>query len=317
MAASAHPAPEPLLEIAPDAIRKNPDNPRMIFREHEMTELLDSISRTGIQVPLTVYQDRGYVILDGERRWRCSKRLNLEKIPCIIHPKPTKLENLLMMFNIHNVRVQWDMMPMAYKIGDIRDLLAKQGRDVSPKALAAITGVRLPTVKRCLELLELPKHYRDLLMAEAEKPKGEQKITADLFIEINKAYNVVERYVPANQTKFNKRTFVDAMVNKYRSGAVGSVTAFRDLSRLARAERAGADRAEAAEAINRLVHDQNYSVEQAYRDTVEAAYEQRDLVAKADTLAERIRASKRLVRKSAELRDSLFRLRAAIDDALK
>jgi ParB/RepB/Spo0J family partition protein len=317
MASSANPAPEPLLEIRPDAIRKNPDNPRMIFREHEMTELLDSIARTGIQVPLTVYQDRGYVILDGERRWRCSKRLNLPRIPCIIHPKPTKLENLLMMFNIHNVRVQWDMMPMAYKIGDIRDLLAKQGRDVSPRALAAITGVRLPTLKRCLELLELPKHYRDLLMNEAEKPKGEQKVTADLFIEINKAYNVIERYVPGTQTNFTKRNFVDAMVDKYRSGAVGSVTAFRDLSRLARAERAGADGGDAAEAINRLVHDRTYSVEQAYRDTVEAAYEQRDLVAKADSLAERIAASRGLVRKSPELRESLVRLRTAIDHILR
>lgn len=282
-----------------------------------MTELLESISRTGIQVPLTVYKDRGYVILDGERRWRCSKRLNLKKIPCIIHPKPTKLENLLMMFNIHNVRVQWDMMPMAYKIGEIRDLLAKQKQDTSPKALSAITGVRLPTLKRCLELLELPKHYRDLLMSEAEKPKGEQKVTADLFIEINKAYNVVERYVPAKRIDFTKRTFVEAMVNKYKSGTVGSVTAFRDLSRLARAERAGGDKDEAADAINRLVHDRTYSVDQAYRDTVEAVYEQRDLIAKSDALVDRIKQSMRLIRRSPELRDALLRLRTAIDDAVK
>src|SRR4051794_37212956 len=99
--ARAKPAAEPLMEVEPDAIRKNPDNPRMIFREQEMIELLDSIARTGIQVPLTVYEDRGYVILDGERRWRCAKRLNLKRVPCIIHPKPSKLENLLMMFNIH------------------------------------------------------------------------------------------------------------------------------------------------------------------------------------------------------------------------
>jgi|SRR6266487_1275310 len=310
------PAAEPLLEIPPDVIRKNPDNPRMIFREHEMIELLESIARTGIQVPITVYQDRGYVILDGERRWRCAKRLNMPLIPSIIHPKPSKLENLLMMFNIHNVRVQWDMMPMAYKVGEIRDLLAKQRQDISPQALSAVTGVRLPTLKRCLELLELPKHYRDLLMEEAEKPKGEQKITADLFIEINKAYNVVERYVPETRSEFTKRNFVDAMVDKYTAGTVGSVTAFRDLSRLARAERAGADQKEAARAIKRLVRDPKYSVEQAYRDTVEAAYEQRDLTAKVDALVQRIKESKPLIKKSLDLQASLRRLKAAIDDAL-
>lgn len=310
------PAAEPLLEISPDVIRKNPDNPRMIFREHEMIELLESIARTGIQVPITVYQDRGYVILDGERRWRCAKRLNMPLIPSIIHPKPSKLENLLMMFNIHNVRVQWDMMPMAYKVGEIRDLLAKQRQDTSPQALSAITGVRPPTLKRCLELLELPKHYRDLLMEEAEKPKGEQKITADLFIEINKAYNVVERYVPETHGEFTKRNFVDAMVDKYKAGTVGSVTSFRDLSRLARAERAGADQKEAAQAIKRLVRDPKYSVEQAYRDTVEAAYERRDLTAKADALAQRIKQSRPLIKKSLDLQASLKRLKAAIDDAL-
>jgi ParB family transcriptional regulator, chromosome partitioning protein len=190
------PSSKQLLEINPDEIRKNPDNPRIIFREEEMNELLESIAKVGIQVPITVYEDRGYVILDGERRWRCSKRLNLKRVPCIVHPKPSKLENLLMMFNIHNVRVQWDIMPTAYKLGEVRDLLEKGRQDISPKALSAITGVRLPTVKRCLELLDLPKRYRDLLMAEAEKPKGEQKITADLFIEINKAFNVIEKYVP-------------------------------------------------------------------------------------------------------------------------
>jgi ParB/RepB/Spo0J family partition protein len=308
---------EPLLAISPDEIRKNPDNPRMIFREQEMTELLQSIAEVGIQVPLTVYSDKGYVILDGERRWRCAKRLNLPEVPCIIHPTPTKLENLLMMFNIHNVRVQWDIMPMAYKIGDIRRMLTKEGRDVSPKALSAITGVRLPTVKRCLELLELPKRYRDLLMAEAEKPKGDQKITADLFIEINKSYNVIERYIPETASSFGKDQFVDSMVDKYISGSVPSVTAFRDLSKMARAERAGADREEAVKAIERLVKQKRYTVEDAYRDTVELAYEKRDLLAKVEGLQAKIADLRGPLRRSSELIRALRELRATIDKFLK
>lgn len=306
-----------LMEVSPDDIRPNPDNPRMIFREDEMNELLESIAEVGIQVPITVYEDRGYVILDGERRWRCSKRLNLKVVPCIVHPKPTKLENLLMMFNIHNVRVQWDIMPMAYKLGEIRTLLTKEGQDVSPKALSAITGVRLPTVKRCMELLDLPKHYRDLLMKEAQKPKGEQRITADLFIEINKAYNVVEKYVPEALRKFDKPEFVDSMVNKYLAGNVGSVTAFRDLSKLARAELAGVDKAGAAAAITKLVKQKNYSVEDAYRDTVEIAYEKRDLLTKVALLGEKIVSLKRVISKTPELIQALERLKKQIDEVIK
>jgi ParB family transcriptional regulator, chromosome partitioning protein len=305
-----------LLEVNPDEIRKNPDNPRMIFRENEMNELLESISKVGIQVPITVYEDRGYVILDGERRWRCSKRLNLKKVPCIVHPKPSKLENLLMMFNIHNVRVQWDIMPTAYKIGEIRELLTKSKQDCSPKALSAITGVRLPTLKRCLELLELPKHYRDLLMKESEKPKGEQKITADLFIEINKAYNVIEKYVPETLSHFDKTNFVDSMVTKYTTGAVGSVTAFRDLSKLARAELAGVDRTEAIQAIKKLVRQKDYTVDDAFRDTVQAAYEKRDLLVKIQGLSEKICELRSTIAKSAELKEALVHLRTQIDDTL-
>lgn len=305
-----------LLEVSPDEVRPNPDNPRMIFREDEMNELLESISEVGIQVPITVYKDNGYVILDGERRWRCSKRLNLKAIPCIVHPKPTKLENLLMMFNIHNVRVQWDIMPMAYKLGEIRTLLKKEGQDISPKALSAITGVRLPTVKRCMELLELPKHYRDLLMKETQKPKGEQKITADLFIEINKSFNVVEKYVPEALRNFDKPEFVETMVDKYMSGQVGSVTAFRDISKLARAELAGVDRESAIGAITKLVKRKNYSVANAYADTVEAAYEKRDLLSKVSLLGDKIVSVKALILRSPELVEALKRLKKQISEVL-
>ncbi len=307
-----------LLDLSPDEISPNPDNPRMIFREHQMNELLTSIASTGIQVPITVYSDKGrYVILDGERRWRCARRLNLRKMPAIVHPKPTKLENLLMMFNIHNVRVQWDIMPMAYKLAEISELLAKAGQDNAPKALATITGVSFPTVKRCLELLDLPKEYRDLLMREAAKPKGEQLITADLFIEINRAYGVIGRYVPEVLQGVDKNKFTRAMVRKYTRKVIGSVTAFRDLSRLARAERAGADSATAAKAIRRVIRDPAYSIESAYKDTVEAAYERRDLVSKIDALGERLEvAPKSLFRGAPDLRNALVRLHGIIGHIL-
>jgi ParB family transcriptional regulator, chromosome partitioning protein len=165
----------PLQDISPDDIRKNPENPRLIFLEEEMNELLESIRDGGIRVPLSVYADGDhYVLLDGERRWRCARKLNLRAVPAIVQPKPTRLENLLMMFNIHNVRVDWDLMPMALKLGDIREMLDEDGKDSSPKALSAITGVRLPTVRRALELLDLPKRYQRLLLSEGEKARKER-----------------------------------------------------------------------------------------------------------------------------------------------
>ncbi len=187
----------PLAQVPPDKVKPNPENPRLIFREEQMNELLESIREVGIRVPVSVYADGSkFTLLDGERRWRCAKKLNLSAMPAIVLPKPSRLENLLMMFNIHNVRVDWDVMPMALKLGDIREMLAKDGRATNPKALAAVTGVRLATVRRALELLDLPKKYQTMLLKEAEKPRDQQRIKVDLFIEIYKSLHAVERHLP-------------------------------------------------------------------------------------------------------------------------
>ena len=55
--------------ISPDKIVRNPENPRLIFRQAELDSLQDSIANEGILVPLTVFQSgREFTILDGERR---------------------------------------------------------------------------------------------------------------------------------------------------------------------------------------------------------------------------------------------------------
>ena len=303
-----------LIQIPPDKIKRNPDNPRIIFREREMQELLDSIDEVGIRVPITVYEERQrYVLIDGERRWRCATKLNLRAMPAIVHPKPTKLENLLMMFNIHNVRVAWDLLPMAFKLRQIRDLIVKQGQPTNHKHLAAITGLSAPTVKRAFELLDLPKKYQDLLLEEAEKPKEKQEVTADLFVEIIKSRNVIERYMPAVFDKITPRKYLDTMVAKYRAGIIPSVTAFRSVSKIARAERAGESPQEAEPVILQLVTDREFTIDEAYEQTVKRAYQYRDLTTQADKLASEILRYRSIRRMPERLRESLRKLRAELN----
>ena len=308
----------PLQEISPAQIKQNPDNPRLIFQEEEMNELLESIREVGIKVPVSVYSDgQKYILLDGERRWRCAKKLNLEVVPAIIQPKPTRLENLLMMFNIHNVRVDWDLMPMALKLGDVRTMLTAEGRDTSPKALAAVTGVRLPTIRRALDLLELPTKYQRMLLREARKPRSQQKIKADLFIEIYKSLHAVERHAPSVFEHVTKAAYVDSMVSKYLTGTEDNVVRFRDVSKIARAELAGGDKRKAAPTIVRLVRNKKYSIGQAFQDTVKAAYEQRDLLTKITGIVARLTEYRTARGISVELRAALERLRIEINRLLR
>jgi len=303
-----------LQDISPDDIRHNPDNPRLIFREDEMLELLESIREVGIKVPISVYlgDHSHYVILDGERRWRCSKKLNLKTIPCIVQPKPNRLENLLMMFNIHNVRVDWDLMPMALKLGQIRDMLIKEGKEVTPRSLATITGVRFPTVQRALDLLDLPSKYQTMLLKEAEKPKSEQRIKPDLFIETYKALHVIERHAPEAMKQFTKQAFVDTMVHKYMDGVIDNVVGFRDISKIARAELAGVDKNHATPVLVRLVKDKKYSIKQAFEDTVETAYDQRNLVTKIAGLCDKLRRFKSRKHLNSEVIESLQELKQEV-----
>src|SRR5688572_90604 len=98
--------------VAPAQIRPNPENPRLIFRKEDMDALESSIKEQGILVPLTVYEARrGLFILDGERRWRCALKLGLKHIPVIVQPEPTRMQNIMMMFAIHNARKDWDPLP--------------------------------------------------------------------------------------------------------------------------------------------------------------------------------------------------------------
>jgi ParB/RepB/Spo0J family partition protein len=283
-----------------------------------MQELMDSIAEVGIKVPISLYQDgQRFVLLDGERRWRCAKRLNLHVIPAIVQPKPTKLENLLMMFNIHNVRVDWDPMPMALKLKEVRSLLEKQGQLTNPKALSAVTGVPFASVRRALDLLDLPAKYQDMLLKESEKPRSEQRIKADLFIEIYKSLHVVERHAPEILKAVSKSQYIESMVQKYVDGIIDNVVAYREVSKIARAELAGVDKRETIPALVKLVKAKDYSIKDAYRDTVEAAYERRDLLSRLQGITERLTDIRTGARLSAEMRDALQRLGSEIDRLLR
>jgi ParB family chromosome partitioning protein len=74
-----------LREIPVDWIDRNPENPRIIFRGDELNQLLQSIRLRGVQVPISVYKEGSrYVLIDGERRWRCCVKLNRKTIPALI-----------------------------------------------------------------------------------------------------------------------------------------------------------------------------------------------------------------------------------------
>jgi ParB/RepB/Spo0J family partition protein len=267
-----------------DRIDRNPDNPRKVFRPAELEDLLESIRVYGVQVPISVYKEgRRYVLIDGERRWRCSLKLNRKTIPALVQEKPSPLTNLLLMFNIHALREQWDLLTIALKLPKIISLLeAESGRTPTEREIEEKAGLPRAVIRRCKLLMALPEHYKDQILDELAKPKSQQKFTEDLFIELERALTTVQRAMP--ELVPDRDRVRQVLLKKFRSEVITNRVDFRKVAKIARAEKVGADTKEAAKQLKKLFADNDYSIEAAFLNSVGEAYKERDIGTRIETL---------------------------------
>jgi len=200
-----------LFNIGTKELSPNPYNPRMVFDPDELEELKKSIRKVGILVPLTVYLNKKnhpptkYILLDGERRWRCAKELGMEFVPANIIDEPEDItQNILFMFNIHHFRKEWALFPTALKLEVIIEKLGTEQESV----LSEFTGVSRSMIRRCKILLWFPHKYRDVLMEKSAK------ISTDFFIELypiaNRLSNEEDYYYPEGTIKI-----LDGFIKKF------------------------------------------------------------------------------------------------------
>jgi ParB family chromosome partitioning protein len=73
-------------ELPLDRIRPNAVQPRQVFEEEAMAELVHSIREIGLLQPVVVRRtgEDGYELVMGERRWRASQEAGLSTIPAIV-----------------------------------------------------------------------------------------------------------------------------------------------------------------------------------------------------------------------------------------
>jgi ParB/RepB/Spo0J family partition protein len=209
-------------------LKPNPLNPRRLFDEAPLVTLEESIRKNGILVPITVYKEKNgqHYIIDGERRWRCAEKIETDNtdpkkvpIPANIVDPPSRIANLLYMFNIHNLREQWDLMPTALSLKVVIDELG----EADEKKLAELTQLSEPNVRRCKTLLSFPPKYYEMML---DLDPG-RRIKANFFIEL---YPVLEIYknLPARcRAGQDRNKLTDHFLELYRKGKIKSVINFR------------------------------------------------------------------------------------------
>ncbi|MDF0529410.1 ParB/RepB/Spo0J family partition protein [Tsukamurella sp. 8F] len=143
-------------EIPPLQIQPNPHQPRSVFDEEALAELVHSIREFGLMQPIVVRSlpkpdgDVRYQLVMGERRWRASQLAGLETIPAIVRETPDgdMLRDALLE-NIHRVQLNPLEEAAAYQ-----QLLEEFG--VTHDQLAARLGRSRPVVTNTIRLLKLP-----------------------------------------------------------------------------------------------------------------------------------------------------------------
>lgn len=219
-----------------------------------MQILRESIGRVGILVPITVYKPKGdskLIILDGQRRWMCAQDLGLKQVPINQVPEPSTAENIVMMFQIHKLREDWELMPTALKLGVLMEELQEK-RD---RQLAELTGLDAAVVSRCKKLLWYPKKYQNMMLLS----EPESRMKADFFIEL---YPVLNDTLVRKASWFNRDRFIDRFLHKYQNRLSGfkAVTDFRKLKQYLTAARAAGQASVVLERLKKLLEDDSRDI---------------------------------------------------------
>ena len=144
-------------ELAITDVRPNPRQPREVFDEDAMAELVHSVREVGLLQPVVVrpVTDGGYELVMGERRWRASREAGLETIPAIV--RETGDDDLLrdaLLENLHRAELNALEEAAAYQqllddFGCTHDELAQRIGRSRPQISNTLRLLRLsPAVQR-------------------------------------------------------------------------------------------------------------------------------------------------------------------------
>ncbi len=147
-------------------IKATPDQPRSIFNEEALSELAESIKRSGIIQPLVVRQDGAdYRLIAGERRLRASRLIGLERVPVVIKDvDPDEAFELALLENIQRE----DLNPVEEAEAYQRLMTM---REYTQETLAESLGKSRSTIANTLRLLKLSEPVQRMI-AKGELSSG-------------------------------------------------------------------------------------------------------------------------------------------------
>jgi ParB family chromosome partitioning protein len=165
---------EMVQQVPVENLAPSPFQPRRLFREEALAELVESVRTHGILQPLVARRVGSQLqVIAGERRLQAARRAGLERVPVVI--REASDQEMLELALVENLQRE-DINPMeaaeAY-----RRLMGEFS--LTQEQVAERVGKSRPTVANALRLLNLPEPIRESLR-QGEIGEGHGKALAAL-----------------------------------------------------------------------------------------------------------------------------------------
>lgn len=262
-----------LRELNVSDVVPNDANPRLDFPQDELDRLTGSIDLEGVLVPIVVYP-RGdkFVLVDGERRYRCARDLGHSKIPALITTERSEREVLQQMFNIHLIREPWRDIPTAKALQRLaQEIEESEGREPNDAELRDLTGLSTERVRQLRYVVTLPDEWQDYIR--------EETIPLNFFWELKKnVIDALRKNRPVILDEFGEDRVSAAFVQKRLDQVITDTVSLRKVSPIIKfaaqdAAENGTGQSTIDTSIRDLIEKPDATIEDAFEDTVQMMVE--------------------------------------------
>ncbi len=261
-----------LRELDVSDVVPNERNPRLDFPQDELDRLTDSIDHEGVLVPIVVFpKDDKYVLVDGERRYRCARDLGHIKIPALITTERSEREVLQQMFNIHLIREPWRDIPTAKALQRLAEEIKNSEGDPNDNELRNLTGLSIERVRQLRYVVTLPDEWQDYIR--------DGTIPLNFFWELKKnVIDALRNNRPAILKEYGEQRVSSAFVQKRLDQVITDTVTLRKVSPIIKfaAEDAatnGTGSSSLDTSIRELIEKPEATIDDAYEETVQMMVE--------------------------------------------
>lgn len=194
-----------ILMLKPEQIVLNRRRGRQNIDDYDLRLLADSIHTLGMIVPLAVYksEEKEYILISGERRFKAAKLAGLRRIPCVLHKATPVLAD------IYTITENLSQAKLHYfeEAASIKKLMRENSFSEEETALSL--GISQNMLKEKLSLLKLDSSLQERMIIGG---LCEKQAKAVLRLPEEKRAEAVEKIITAELGSKQTEKYIEKLL---------------------------------------------------------------------------------------------------------